>query len=222
MAQRSKTLDELDSTKQCGSCGTVKLIVEFHKDRTRPDGRSWACKECMKEKSRRRYQKDPGYSKRWRKQNPEARKIIDRRYQENNKERRKQKDKRYREQNKEKIKEYERQYRTQNRERMATRDLAKYRENPTPILAKNRGRKALRRNAEGVHTATDIETIYDNQSGNCAYCSAALRGVYDVDHVIPLAVGGSNWPDNLCCACKPCNRRKGCMTGEEFCRFLSG
>lgn len=40
----------------------------------------------------------------------------------------------------------------------------------------------------------------------CAYC----RGPYEhVDHVVPLAAGGDNYPDNLVPACSACNLSKG-------------
>lgn len=45
----------------------------------------------------------------------------------------------------------------------------------------------------------------------CEYCHTSERWQYvqfTVDHVIPLARGGSDDPDNLALACFHCNRRK--------------
>lgn len=42
----------------------------------------------------------------------------------------------------------------------------------------------------------------------CGYCLAeeALMGVsLAIDHIVPLAVGGTNEPDNLWAACRQCN-----------------
>ena len=37
--------------KTCSSCGAVKKLEEFHKDRNRPDGRRSACKSCRSQKN---------------------------------------------------------------------------------------------------------------------------------------------------------------------------
>ena len=37
--------------KTCSSCGVVKALDEFHKDRNRPDGRRSACKACRSQKN---------------------------------------------------------------------------------------------------------------------------------------------------------------------------
>lgn len=41
----------------------------------------------------------------------------------------------------------------------------------------------------------------------CQICNAAVAEV--VDHIVPLAKGGTNDDDNLQSACKPCNVSKG-------------
>ena len=46
----------------------------------------------------------------------------------------------------------------------------------------------------------------------CEYCHTSEQWQYvrfTIDHVIPLARGGSDDPDNLALACFHCNRRKG-------------
>jgi 5-methylcytosine-specific restriction endonuclease McrA len=76
----------------------------------------------------------------------------------------------------------------------------------------NRNRDARKRNAPGKHTHADVARLYDVQSGRCIGCAAPLvksgKGKYHVDHVMPLALGGSNWPDNLQLLCPPCNFSK--------------
>lgn len=69
-------------------------------------------------------------------------------------------------------------------------------------------RQARERGAEGTFTDEDIIAQYDAQNGICAYCDTPLNGVYDIDHVIPVSRGGTNWPDNLVCTCRFCNRSK--------------
>ena len=44
----------------------------------------------------------------------------------------------------------------------------------------------------------------------CAYCGKhPPEATLEVDHIIPHAEGGSDWPENLVTACWDCNRGKG-------------
>lgn len=91
-----------------------------------------------------------------------------------------------------------------------------YYRNPEKSRADRSARRSRKLQAEGTHTGSDIRTIFERQSGKCFYCEIPLEPDYHVDHMLPLARGGSDWPSNLCCACPPCNLRKGCMTAQEF------
>lgn len=77
-------------------------------------------------------------------------------------------------------------------------------------------RRATKAKADGYFTDEDVQKIYIAQSGKCSYCGIELNGAYEIDHIEPLSRGGSNWPHNLCCACKPCNRSKFNRTVEEW------
>lgn len=72
----------------------------------------------------------------------------------------------------------------------------------------NNKRAARMDTAEGLFTATDVKRLRASQGNGCAACRACLDDGYHIDHVMPLARGGSNWPDNLQLLCPPCNRRK--------------
>ncbi|TQI72931.1 HNH endonuclease [Bosea sp. AK1] len=50
--------------------------------------------------------------------------------------------------------------------------------------------------------------IYRRDGYLCAYCKT-VDGQFEIDHIVPVTRGGSNDPDNLCVACKPCNSSKG-------------
>lgn len=80
----------------------------------------------------------------------------------------------------------------------------------------NQRRRAKMRQADGRHTAADVRRILREQDGRCAYCGCDLSGGFHEDHKVPLARGGSNWPQNICCACPDCNVAKGTMTDVEF------
>ncbi len=53
----------------------------------------------------------------------------------------------------------------------------------------------------------------DKDRGVCVYCGG---GATTVDHDVPLSRGGSEDPENLVPACRPCNSAKGRLTGVEF------
>lgn len=49
--------------------------------------------------------------------------------------------------------------------------------------------------------------------GLCVYCGGVA---HTRDHVIPLSRGGTNAPDNLVPACRPCNGEKGSLLVDEW------
>ena len=53
-----------------------------------------------------------------------------------------------------------------------------------------------------------LSSIFERDNYTCAYCGDR-GGRLECDHVVPLARGGSNDPENLVTACFPCNRDKG-------------
>jgi 5-methylcytosine-specific restriction endonuclease McrA len=69
-------------------------------------------------------------------------------------------------------------------------------------------RKARKFNNGGSHTPEDIADIRKLQRGKCAICRTDLSDKYDVDHIVPLARGGSNSRRNLQILCESCNTRK--------------
>ncbi len=58
------------------------------------------------------------------------------------------------------------------------------------------------------------DSLIDREKGKCHYCSTVVVGPavpnqnYDIDHMIPIAKGGTNDPTNLVLACPECNSKK--------------
>lgn len=102
-----------------------------------------------------------------------------------------------------------RERRRQNVEVARARLKAWQQANPDIMRAGTIRRRARQAGAEGSHTAADVAALLAAQRGGCGYCGVSIRKGYEVDHIIPLSKGGSNWPRNLILACAPCNRRKG-------------
>lgn len=90
---------------------------------------------------------------------------------------------------------------------------------PENRAAHRHRRRALEVKAGGTHTPADLKRILRAQGYLCPYCLANLRKVKKhLDHVMPLALGGSNGPENLQYLCAPCNLSKGAKDPIDFAR----
>jgi len=74
--------------------------------------------------------------------------------------------------------------------------------------AKSSARRARMRLTEKPHTAQDISAQLIRQNRLCYWCSQPVPPNYHVDHVIPVARGGSNAADNIVITCPHCNQTK--------------
>lgn len=91
--------------------------------------------------------------------------------------------------------------------------------NPEKVRVRKQNRRAREKSAPGCYTPKDLLRIYLDQNGLCYYCETDLLGDYHADHKVPLARGGTNNSENICCACPHCNWSKNNKTVEEFVRF---
>lgn len=170
-------------------------------------------------------------SKQWREANTDRKREKDREYRERNRDRVLENKRRWHRDNQQKVVKNVACWRKANpgkhrrhNQRYYVRHQAKinayhrqYREqNPEKEKAKSQRRRAREQNAAGVHTAADIRECYMEQAGRCAYCGMPVYDDYHVDHIIPLARGGTNWPENICIACPNCNLEKGDKTLAEW------
>ena len=70
-------------------------------------------------------------------------------------------------------------------------------------------------------TANDISRMIEQQGGRCKApgCVADIStGNYHVDHVVPIAAGGTHEPGNVQLLCPGCNLSKGAKMPETFAR----
>lgn len=77
-------------------------------------------------------------------------------------------------------------------------------------------RRARKKGAAGSITRANISKLLRLQKSRCACCSAAVGRGYHVDHVMPLALGGSNEFLNLQILCARCNMRKNAKHPVKF------
>ncbi len=89
--------------------------------------------------------------------------------------------------------EYHRQYYWKNKEKKAAWFHAAH---------------ARRKNAPGIYDEHDIKRLFRIQNQRCYYCCIVLTDKWEVDHMVPLTKGGTNYPVNIRITCMSCNRRK--------------
>lgn len=59
--------------------------------------------------------------------------------------------------------------------------------------------------------------IYQKYNGHCAICGRSVKFKEStIDHIIPIAKGGTNYMDNLQLACDECNGVKSNLTTERL------
>lgn len=79
------------------------------------------------------------------------------------------------------------------------------RENYAKKIARNDARRALKKAAPGTHTGPERLALTASYHRLCVYC---LQPATTLDHVVPLARGGSNDIGNMVPACRRCNFSK--------------
>lgn len=112
------------------------------------------------------------------------------------------------------------QYYSANRQAICDRVCRWARDNPVLVQAAHRNRAARRDGNGGKHTAGDVRDQRQRQKDRCYWCGEKTGKHYHVDHVIPLALGGTNGPENIVIACPTCNLRKGAKHPIDFCGRL--
>lgn len=169
-----------DGYSWCEACRTLKPLSDFPKASDRHRGVASYCRACTSSLRSTRYRASLNAQKRkWMESNPGKSTEYSRRYAQAHPEKRR---------------ELRARLKANNPEMYAA--IAKTGEN---------NRRARERNAPGKASTAQILARWEYYGGMCWMCGAPAE---HIDHVKPLAKGGSNWPANLRPACAPCNLSK--------------
>lgn len=172
------------------------------------------CLACISdesaERSRRRYAANPGKvlarTKAWARENAERKRAHSQKW---------------RDANPQKWRDSNRKSKQANQQKYTDAQRADYAANPEKYRVVERRRRAQAKGSGGTHTAADLKEILSAQGHRCGYCRADLkRTTKHVDHIVPLARGGSNDRSNLQYLCAPCNQAKSAKDPIEYAQSI--
>lgn len=99
-------------------------------------------------------------------------------------------------------------WRLANPERESRNHKAWRAANPEAIKRHNQNRRALKIGSGGELSKGIAEKLFALQKGKCACCGEPLGNNYHLDHIMPLALGGTNTDDNIQLLRQRCNNQK--------------
>lgn len=175
------------SVKTCKVCGKTLPTSEFYRNATFLDGVDSTCKACKR-----------AYQSRWREANRDAHRAYSSKYQREHAEARMA---------------YYAQWRAENAERKAAGDRQWRSNHPEKVMAmrklQNARRRARAMRATGSFTPKEWLALKERYGNRCLICGRSEPEVkITPDHVVPLALGGSNSIGNIQPLCWGCNARK--------------
>lgn len=159
----------------------------------------------------------------WRKNNPEKQKIYRAKWYAANSEQCAQVSKAWKLANADKVKEDHKAWKKVNREKLNTQN-AEWRKanpeksnqsvklwrasNPDAVKTYNHTRRALKKAVGGKLSLGLSDRLFKLQQGKCPCCKELLGIDYQLDHKMPLFLGGSNTDDNIQLLRRTCNSKK--------------
>ena len=196
--------------KQCAHCKEIKPKTEFVKHSQKADGLNSWCKTCKRAKDKTYMEK-----------RKHLKAAYDKEYSQLHKEKITNRGKLYRESHKEEKAKYDKAYReNQGCIRLQKKrdyyhnggKLTQYKwikENPEKVRAYSSTMSAARRKVvtAGASSA-QIAVWLSDQVKICSYCGTFCANDYQIDHIEPLAKGGTHTIDNFAISCKSCNTSK--------------
>lgn len=189
----------IPEARPCKTCGGTERYK---------DGK---CKSCVRDRVKRRADKIReslrAYSRKWRLDNLEKVRAIDR-----------ARSIEYRKKNPEKRKAAEDRYVTANKERVAASRRGWKKRNPAAVrlMAATRRKRIASLCQDTRPTARDIRDLLEKQKGKCACCRCDIRKSYHIDHIFPLSKGGEHSKQNIQLLCPPCNLAKHAKHPVDF------
>lgn len=221
----------MEKTKECIICGKFQPVSNFTVNKALKSGLSSFCKDCAAKRRKRYYENDKEHINKLKRKNRKKYRdkelAYNKEYYQKTRERRLEIAKKYREDNKEKIlkdiRQYNKTHKKENKER--NRNYRKnnpekikkiknnYRKNNPETVQKHRMTRRARKAQNGVFKVFNKE-LHKLMNSPCVACGSTNQ--ITIDHIIPIARGGTHSIGNLQSLCRSCNSSKVDKTMTEW------
>jgi len=156
-------------------------------------------------RAKERYEADPqaviDRAVAWNRDHPEERSVINRKWESANIEKRNK---------------YCKDHRERYPEFHKKRLVEWRKSNPLLVRMYCANRRGRIEASGGEITPEQVEALYEKQSGKCAACKKDLNMQYQLDHVMPLSLGGEHKIENAQILCRKCNQMKHAMHPDDW------
>ena len=213
----------LSPVKPCVKCGASNRY---------PSGKCKPCGDAASKKFRQaNIDKALMWQMDWYKKNKDHATATRLKYRAENQEKETQYAIAYREANRDRISATQAAYRDKNKAGFKARDAEKYKantekckaynknwyaNNPDAVSIKNQNRRSRVKNVGGRLSKGLPQKLIALQRGKCACCGLPLGENYHLDHIMPLALGGTNTDDNIQLLRGECNNQKHAKHPVDF------
>lgn len=202
--------------KACSECGETKPTSEFSNRVDSSDGLRGQCKACHAARKAA-----------YRSSNIEKAKSRDAAYRAANKEKIKSGFANWYAANSEKVKSRAAKWAAANHDKCTAIKSAWKKANPEKVQAyaaanvdkkriRHQNRRARTRESGGKLSIGLADKLFRLQRGKCACCGEPLGDDYHLDHIMPLALGGTNTDDNIQLLRSKCNLHKNAKHPVDF------
>jgi 5-methylcytosine-specific restriction endonuclease McrA len=189
-------MNENTDGRKCPKCGEWKHWTEYHRNRSRETGYQDICKPCFNVANAASRAKRADY---WREHYAERMRAT---YAEHGAERRAKTAEWYVKHGKDWHREWTDRNREQERERTKKWRAA----HPYAMQVSGNNSRARRDHVEGIVTESEWLAILARHDHKCASCGKQSK--LEIDHIVPMKLGGTNTSGNVQPLCHACNTRK--------------
>lgn len=180
-----------------------------------------SCHACWQEKYDRERVAIIAKASEWNRVNRSRRSEITRQSNARCAERVRARRKKYAEANRERISQVNRAWRKANPDKRRRNEKLYRKRHPEKMKIRWAVKRFRRKGAAGRFSKAEIDKIRALQRGRCAYCRQSLARVNEhKDHIIPIALGGTNDARNIQLLCEPCNLSKHAKHPVAYAREL--
>lgn len=192
--------------KACTKCAQMKPSAEFNKHRGRLDGLQPYCKACSR-----------AHSIQYHVNNRDKCKALQAKYRADHREAYRARAKKWRVDHNQEKRIYDAKYYADHPDECKSRMATWKSTNPEAQRVININRRARKAKTPGRLSSDIAERLFKLQRGKCVCgCRQPLGNNYHRDHIMPLALGGTNTDDNIQLLRQQCNNQKHAKHPIEF------